>query len=253
MKIAVWHSGHAISDRVCDAVCDGLPDADLIWSHSDNYTTKIKDYDLHIAYGILRGCGEVFKQAGKHKIPWVNIDKGYFQPGHYSGYYRISLNGTQQTFGLDKLEPDYERWDALGIEVLPECSKRDLTLVCPQTEHVREFFGSAQWPNSRKNSRLVIKSKSDPEPIDYSIYDEVITFNSSVGWEALRQGIPVVSDPEHSILGAYSKLVDKMWYQDYEQRRRFFAIQAGLQLTLPEVRSGLLWPLIQKLICAAQQ
>lgn len=250
MKIAVWHSGHEISDTVCNAAKEGLPQADLIWSHQDNYMTKIKDYDLHIAYGILRGCGEVFKQAESFGIPWVELDRGFWKPGHYDGYYRISLNGTQQTTGLNKLKPDYERWDKLGLEILPAKEPRpDFCLICPPTEYVQDFFG--KWKVEIPVERTwKYRSKDDATQLqdDLNKASEIVTFNSSVGWEALRQGIPVVSDPNHSIIGAYRKMVDKDISKDLDERRKLFALMSSLQLTLEEMRSGKLWPLLQKLL-----
>ena len=52
----------------------------------------------------------------------------------------VPLCGTQQTFGLDKIEPDYERWDKLGLEILPAKERRGYNLVCPPTRFVEDFF-----------------------------------------------------------------------------------------------------------------
>lgn len=254
MKIAVWKTGHIIADTVAEAVKDGLPDADLIWSHQDNYMTMIKNYDLHIGYGILRGCGDVFKRAESFGIPWIEIDKGYWKPGHYDGYYRISLNGTQQTTGLDRIQPDYERWDRLGLEILPNRERNNgPILVCDPTQPVCDFFGVTlrQLESSAcADGPYIQREKGDPTPLQNDLDEcrSVTTFNSSIGWEALRQGIPVVSDPTHSIVGAYQKMVDKPLHLDLDERRKLFAIMAGLQLRLDELKSGKLWPLIQTLL-----
>lgn len=260
MKIAVWKTNHPIADTVAEAVYEGRSgEYECERLHTkDLGSTDLTAYDLHLSYGILRGSGDVFRQCQRNNIPWVNLDRGYFLPGHYSGFYRISLNGTQQTFGLDKLEPDYARWDALGIEIDAghvECS--GYNIICPPTIHAANFFGitdDEQWNYEAKhelieaNEKFFIRYKSDDHPIDYKKLKSLITFNSSVGWEALRQGIEVVSDPTHSILGAYDKLMDKGWQLDYEARKKFFAIQASLQMTLAEMKQGSLWPLLQKLL-----
>lgn len=258
MKIAVWHSTHEISDTVCKAIKEGLPEADLIWAVPENYMTMMKKYDLHIGYGILRGVGEIFKRAESFGIPYIELDKGYFKPSHYDGYYRISLCGTQQTIGLDKLEPDYERWDALNVDILPSTKRVLLPLVCGPTQYVESFFNPMRhswWERQRfSNIDLVGNYINRPKECERPLQDDldkcskVITFNSSVGWEALRQGIPVTSDPTHSIVGAYQKLVDKPLCSSYDERRKLFAIMASLQLTLSEIRNGLLWPLLQKLL-----
>lgn len=256
MKIAVWKTGHDIADTVAEAVYEGLKEhAECRRFDTRTDLGKPFEEDVHIAYGILRGTSDVFKLARSMDKPWIHIDRGYWKPGHYDGYYRVSLNGTQQTFGLDKLEPDYERWDALGIEIL-DVRKFDEdvyrpVLYCPPTHDVSMFF--KHWMMIDPNScghKLIVRRKGMNIPLQ-SDFDEcsmVYTFNSSVGWEALRQGIPVVSDPDHSIVGAYQKLVDKPLHEDLDSRRRLFGIQASLQQTLDEIRSGMLWPLLQKLL-----
>lgn len=260
MKACVWQTGHGIADTVAQAVHDGLHASGV--NHSLKQTSQLSEQeiqssDVHIGYGILRGMDEVFRACDKAGKPWFNIDKGYWKPGHYDGYYRISLRGTQQTFGFDKLKPDYERWDKLGIEILPSTKKPDVALCCPPTDYVDGFFDgcSIQYPAGKE---LIIKSKTDPRPINYNLYDEVVTFNSSVGWEALRHGIPVISDINHSIIGAYVKhfestrgiSFDKAMRDDSNVRRELFALMALLQLTLDEIRAGLLWPFMQNLLNA---
>lgn len=271
MKIAVWKTGHEIADTVANAII-GLPMVDRCSTGTLRYDqdnrcqifsahvpySRGKDNpfewaDIHIGYGILRGMDEIFKECDKVKRPWFNIDKGYWKPGHYDGYYRISLRGTQQILGLDKIKPDYERWDKLELEILPSIQRDSHALICPPTDYVSGFFNNRHWLElwgfdiGRDN---VIREKGSAENIQkqFDVCSEVRTFNSSVGWEALRQGIPVVSDPQHSIVGAYQKMLDKDISKDSNERRKLFAIMAGLQLRLDEIRSGLLWPLLQNLL-----
>lgn len=255
MKIAIWHTGHQIADIVSQAVFDGL-NAKADRYHSSLATKARLDlYDAHIGYGILRGMADVYLEARGAGKPFLCLDNGYWKPGHYDGYYRISLNGTQQTTGLDKLEPDYERWDALGLPILTrqlhEADGR--VLICPPTSHVIDFF-SIKSREITPHPKLIIRTKESGGTLqkDLDKCCMVRTFNSSVGWEALRQGIPVISDPNHSFVGAYQKQVDKLpSLMDIDARRRMFAIMASLQLTLEEIRQGKLWPLIQKLLASA--
>lgn len=259
MKIVIFKTGHQIADTVADAVHAGLPDAEINKTY-ELQTKLLPPADLYIGYGILRGIDLRFKAAQSIAKPFILLDKGYWRPGHFGGFYRVSLNGTQQTTGLDKLEPDYERWDRLWLEIkeaspmLENCGHK---LVCPPTDYVCDFFGFTKryWEtmNVGNTTDWLFRRKDCERPLtnDLAYASEVHTFNSSVGWEALRQGIPVVSDPNHSILGAYQKQVDPMSQMTVDSRRRFFAVQAGLQLKLEEIRSGHLWPLLQKLINAS--
>lgn len=247
MKIAVWRSGHIIADTVAEAVYEGLRsnrECELVQCVCSNGTSEY-EADVHIGYGILRGMGEVFRRARTDGKPFFIIDRGYWKPNHYDGYYRISLNGTQQTFGFDKLEPDYERWEKLGIEIRQPEVHYGKTLYCPPTDYVKQFFGLNGWEypiGSVVREKGCLRELQD----DLDLCKKVVTFNSSVGWEALRQGIPVVSDPQHSIVGSYQKWLDKNIHTDLDERRKFFAMMAGLQLSLEEIRSGKLWPLLTK-------
>lgn len=283
MKIAVWRTGHPIADTVAEAI--------LVWLRTtphgiyDNHTSclikengqlsqSIENADIHIGYGILRGMDKVFHECQKRNKPFILLDRGYWKPGHYDGYYRISLNGTQQTFGFDKLKPDYVRWGALGLDICDgfdyrgpfqrSDTQRMTVLVCPQTEHVRNFFRKA-FVYKRTDVDLwglerIRKKDGQNIPLDFELSRtlKVITFNSSVGWEALRQGIPVISDPEHSIVGAFlhhhgKKTFDLATEEGQHLRRELFATQAALQLRLDEIRAGLLWPLIERLLGASQK
>lgn len=254
MKISVWLTEHEIADTMAGAVYEGLNRKELNGSCQANIRTcrgfrptDIEEADMHISYGILRGAGGVFRACDKANKPWFNIDKGYWKPGHYDGYYRISLRGTQQTIGLDKLKPDYERWDALGLEIFPAKERNGQQLFCPASSHVAQFFPKAYM---KVNYPWIERRKGCERPLqdDLDACSNVVTFNSSVGWEALRQGIRVVSDPTHSILGAYQKMLDRGIHGDIESRRKFFAVLAGLQMTLDEIRSGAIWELLQNLL-----
>lgn len=257
MKICVWrpHPKHEIAAIVADAVLEGLAASGnpaMIYLDADEVIPD--DADIHIGYGILRGIGDVMKECQQKGKPFFHIDRGYWKPGHYDGYYRISLCGTQQTIGLDKLEPDYERLDKLEVEILPEVKREGAALICPPTDYVADWLGLklGAWgmPTEIGESVIEYRHKGTITPLQTSLdrVAKVITFNSSVGWEALRQGIPVFSDSTHSIVGAYQKLVDKPLHLDINERRKLFGIQASLQLTLDEIRQGMIWPLLQRLM-----
>lgn len=258
MKIAVWRSGHEIADTVAEDVFAGFDKADYQSSElfmcnrgTDYWNSLIGSYDLHIAYGILRGTADVFRECDRQGKPWICIDRGYWKPGHYNGYYRVSLRGTQQTSGWP--EPDYARWDALGLEIEDYRERDGYTLVCPPTTYVANFFNDKNIYDMAEKCRdipnKIVRFKGDEQPIDWHNVRKLITFNSSVGWQALRRGIPVESDPQHSMLGAWIKQKNLDTTQKLmDSRRELFATMSACQMTLEEMRSGLLFPLIQKLL-----
>lgn len=262
MRIAVWKTGHEIADTVADAIAKGLTNATIYHTDKIKNAQQIHDRrnnkcgcvicsaDVHIGYGILRGTAEVFRLCDIFKKLWFNIDRGYFKPFHFDGYYRISLCGTQQTLFLDKLETDCKRFDTLGISINDyEPTVNGHILACPPTEHVVEFFGREIFEHVIHGpSRIRNKGCNRSLEEDFNNCRSVLTFNSSVGWEALRRGIQVNSDPIHSIVGSWQKMIDKPIHLDFNERHKLFGVMGDLQMTLEEIRNGHLCPLIEKMV-----
>ena len=248
MKIAVWRTGHEIADRVCRSLMHSCRETDFTLTGGCLPIEENKDIllrnDAHIGYGILRGMAEVFRNSNC----WFEVDRGYFKPSHYDGYYRISCLGTQQCFAW--VEPDYERLEQLQLDLKPWRGFDDSkpVLVIPPTEYVEKFFGiDWEFPFFKQH---VLRRKGDASPINFSDYNYVLTFNSSVGWKALQAGIPCVSDPTHSMLGSWFKNLplDELVEKQLQDREKLFATMAALQFTLSEIEQGMVWPLIESQI-----
>lgn len=255
MKIAVYDTGHEIADTVAKALFNGL--GGTLVSGQIPFPFA----DVHIGYGILRGNGELFKECEKQGNHWFELDRGYINPGHYAGYYRISYRGTQAKWheGIPRKPID------IKIEPWRGCDDTKPILVCPPTKEVGAFF----YPNSRNDWDLwwlyyttaatlhgrdcVVRHKGDAIPINWDDYSAVVTFNSSVGWQALQRGIPVLSDPHHSIIGTYyaSKGVTNLQSltdilsNSPDTRLELFEAMAAHQFTLQEIREGKAWELLK--------
>lgn len=252
MKIAVWKTGHPIADTVADALAEGLHGD--IWPtdsiKSTAFGSLMHKYDAHIGYGILRGNTEIFHECQRQGLPYFEVDRGYVNPSHYEGTYRISCRGTQAIWHegvprkpwAGKLEP----WRTDG----------DYVLICPPTEAVCKFFG---FPGIRWIEQAVLKCrltkdaykiryKENTTPIedDLAKAKAVLTFNSSVGWKALQMGIPVFSDPAHSIIGSFfkQKLLTQKLQDLPDNRIEIFESMMAHQFTLEEIKRGEAWSLI---------
>lgn len=255
VRVAVWKSGHPIADMVASSMALGLNSS--LWNAgSINDRECIRDIDVHIGYGILRGTEQVFKEAerlGKH---WLNVDRGYFGASHYDGYYRVNLRGTQHTGPIQDWMLDDTRWRALGMPLAPwrGFDKTKPVLYCPPTVHTCNFFnasGSAPNQEMIDSGGIELRVKGiDSGPIDFSKYNYVHTFNSSVGWLALASGIPCVSNAHHSLVGSYFANIplDKLSDSQHAYRHKLFAAMVNLQLTLKEMSDGKLWSLVEKLL-----
>lgn len=251
MKIAVWKTGHPIADTVADALFRGIrisnPDPTCIFN-TQNYF--IDSYDCRMAYGILRGTTEVFRESDASDKPWFHLDRGYTNPGHFDGNYRISYKGTQAIWheGAPRKPID--------INLEPQRFSGKRVMICPPSQDVCEFFGIdyttwTYWAGYKASSFFVpcfTRHKGETEPIEWDEIRAVITFNSSVGWEAVRRGIPCLSDVNHSTVGSFygetvtENLFEKFYILD---RMKLFEFMSAHQFTLEEIRWGDAWGLIQ--------
>lgn len=219
----ILRTGHQIADTVADALQEGMPDCDAA-----------------IGYGILRGMDKALR-ANEH---WFNVDRGYFNPGHFNGYYRISYKGTQARY-YDGMQ----QYDDFRLQPIRQSGS--YVLICPPTNAVCEFYSVnyMEWCNSALAQCIslglpyIIRDKDNPLPLAHMLDNSyaVITFNSSVGWEAIRLGIPCVSDTEHSVVGSYyqQKMLEPVMHNFAEySRERLFAFMRTHQFTLSEIRAG---------------
>ncbi len=228
----VHKTGHFIADTVADAFIVG------------NY-----EGDADLVYGILR---HNFFTSSKN---WFEVDRGYFNPGHFDGYYRISYKGTQAKWheGIPQADIDFELEDWRD--------KSGYVLVCPPSDYVKQFFDIG-WEIDKQLMQCWeivaglhpyrVRRKDDASYIEWNKIRGVITFNSSIGWQALQRGIPCISDTEHSIVGSYYKHeLDKLGLEyNFENvklipREPLFQAMKAHQFTLNEIRKGKAWNLIQ--------
>lgn len=203
-------TGHIIADTVSDLIGE-LPDG--------NYK---------IAYGILRHA-----QFAGHDA-WFELDKGYWGPKHFDGLYRLSYRGTQGRYSPDAPHKPHR----LTLEPW-KTERGHQVLICPPTNEVCKFFGVnlPTWIFTAvadcKGQAYAIRYKGMPEPVpvNWDIVDRIVTFNSTIGIEALRRGIPVISDPEHSSIGSYTKFINRL---DGFDRDPLFSFLDGHQFHLHE-------------------
>lgn len=172
-------TGHPIADTVSDLIGE-LPDG-----------------DYKIAYGILRH--EEFSMG----LRWFEMDKGLWAANHYGGNYRLSFQGTQPIWHKDGPSEDHR------LDLEPWRHQTGPALICPPTSHVCDFFNIdySSWLTKairQAEGPYIIRTKGVENPIEWDKISKLITFNSTLGIEALIKGIPVISDPDHSTIGSYA-------------------------------------------------
>lgn len=268
MKIAIWKTGHPIADTVADALKEGFNAR--VFNTKELSNKIIEDFDLHVGYGILRGTDAVFKAASRLQRNWVQVDRGYWKPFHYSGYYRVSCRGTQAIYSPDAPHAEH----SVKLEPFRYPAKNSYTLIVPPTDHVRKFFGGGFGSEFDKpyesttpsGDKTVVRFKGDDKPIEWDKITMVETFNSSIGWEAVRRGIPCMSHGKHSTVGSFygmgeytdflhvkdgKILMDRNFLDEFRQkfymmdRNKLFSFMAAHQFTLKEIAEGRVWPLMR--------
>lgn len=232
MRLAIWTTGHPI----CDTIAQSFIKAGCDSYHVNQIdSVDMEAYDAHIAYGILRNTDRVFRRT-KH---WFNVDLGYLGAGHYNGTYRISYCGTQARWTGDKAANH---------------PLRETVLIAPPTPPVCQFFGvdSAAWLGNTirqcKGLPYRIRHKTST-PLGWSGIGGVVTFNSSLGWQALQRGLGVISDPEHSLVGSYLDVVGSSGGNtksiDKNNLDALLMFMRANQFTLAEIERGSAWELVK--------
>lgn len=186
---------------------------------ADTVARFLPDGDYGIAYGILRGTPEKLR-SHEH---WFEVDKGFWNAQHFDGNYRLSYKGTQPLYtplDCEEYARYFEPWRG-----------GTYSLICPPTQAVCEFFGidQSKWiVDAVKDEPHIIRHKGDNSLIWWDKIGKLVTFNSTIAVEALKRGIPVISDPDHSTVGSWNKSVDA------GDRHKLFSFMQASQFKLTD-------------------
>lgn len=258
---AVYTTGHEIADRVAKSVA--------AQGYSVRKTPRnfydFESADCHIAYGILRGTSDVFAAAKSRKEKFIFLDKGFFKPNHFSGYYRFGINRFQMPyeahcFSTDRLEQVLGKEDQIKRNIFT--SKGHEILVIPPSEAVSSFYnlGSSRiWLQNtladlaeRTERPIRVRFKSSQSDLDDHLGRAycVVGHSSSVLWEALRRGIPAIGQ-NGSIVHDWNQLTindlddDEKMKVHNEDVVRLMSFMAHYQFTLDEIERGMAKHLIE--------
>lgn len=257
MPIYVWHTGHQINETLSMALHAGIPQSILKHTEwADNYFNSTNKH-IAVGYGILRGTGDIFKHNTEHWIDYYEVDRGYINPKHFDGYYRISKNGLQAKYKDVDLPGD--RLEKLKIERANWFNPKGKIIVCPPSEYIENYYNMKHdtWLNNCINilneykQPYKIRHKSDTTPLDHDLQDSccIMTSNSNVAVDASIKGIPVFAGAD-SIVHGWNKGVLTMIQgnkiepptdAEIDKLLRFISYN---QFTLEEIRSGMAWKIL---------
>lgn len=246
---AIYFTGHEIADRVASSFVK------LGYTPYDVRTTQEHPNQCHVGYGILRGMTDIFRRTQIRKERFIFVDKGFLNPNHYDGYYRLGVNTFQQpyephAFGTERLEK------ILGKEKpFTPMQRGEYILVCPPTDHIAQFYGMGVpriWlqnvlPDIVDNTDRPIKVrfKTDKRPLEEDLAKAycVVTHSSGVSWRAARYGIPAITDSK-CVLHNWNQLElkdiensSKMSLRESDAIR-LLSFLSAYQFTLKEIESG---------------
>ena len=240
---------HEYSQVVGGAFADG----------ADCPTMTVREWHdrMPVVYGILRGCDQVIKRAEWIGRPWLHIDHGYFQRGHFEGFYRISRNGLQAGGWSEADNTAPARWMNLRMRVKPWRAAGTHIVVVPPTGPVGSFYGidAAAWLSvvmdelDRLTDRPVrVHTKSDETPFRMVLRDAwaVVGFNSNALVAALLDGVPVFTLGPAATVPMGSRFLCEIEHPPKPDREPWLWWLANQQWRLDEIKSGAAWAALRE-------
>jgi len=256
----VWHTGHQINETVSMALHAGIPQN--ILKHTEwasNYISSTNKY-VAVGYGILRGTGDIFNHNAKNGIDYYEVDRGYINPNHFDGYYRISKNGLQAKYS-NKFKHPGDRMERLKFTISDKSSHnpKGHILICPPTEYIETYLGSkpGKWTEdtanqlSKLNRPVKIRQKTDTTALELDLDGAycVVTFNSNVAVDASLRRVPVIATSYSVAYGwsgndIQSLLAGVIQVPSLHQVEKLIKFISYNQFTLEEIRNGTAWRLL---------
>lgn len=207
-------------------------------------------------YGCSKYTVNVMKTAAGRGTDYYYLDNGYFHPGHYDGYYRVTRNAEQMTSVPADMTPEqWGRWDRLGQTLKPWRRSGAHILVIGQSRTYFELRGIRPgtwlWETVAELGRvtdrpLIVRPKptarTQRRPLEADLAGAwaVVTYSSNVAVEAVVAGIPAV------VLGTaaaapVSTALEQIETPEHPDRERWVRWLAANQWTLEEIRNGTCW------------
>ena len=217
--------------RTCSDFAEGC--GGTIVHCRDLLSGKCKLADKVATYGILRGSGEVMKQA---KEFWY-IDHGYIGR---SVYFRITHNALWHN---GKGDYPSDRLDKI-LRHLHERKKNGSNIVlAPPSGKLEKYLGLQGWTErtiekiKKYTDRRIVLSFKRKNPMKEVIKDAwvVVTDHSNSAIDALIQGVPIIMTNPAREYGQIEDIEDPLF------DRNILNPLSYNQWTLAEIKSGQAW------------
>lgn len=258
--IYIWKTSHLINQEVTKSVHAGYPESIVKTTEFAEAYQKQPNKKVAVGYGILRGTADVFYTNAAAGLDFYEIDRGYINPKHFDGYYRISLNDMQAKYKDIDLPDD--RLKRLSYAYKNLYNPKGHILVAPPTEAVECFYGlkPGLWQQAIVDTlgncgrKVIVRKKTDTMPIQQALADAacVVTYNSNLALDATLARIPCVTDL-HSIFSGWNAntlshiLEDKLEVPTEDKIDKLLRFMSYNQFTLEEFTKGLPWKILRQI------
>ena len=237
--------------------------------------------DAVASLGILRGTGEMFKEAQKLGLDYFYMDHAYFNPGYKGqGWLRITKNNHSMNYLHPATNKRFNNLFLPNNPIMPWLSHRNrgrLIIICPPTHAVGWYVGidTDRWTQDivdqlkqilppNEHDRIVIRHKPN-EPVvdqkgnllkmkqnpiignltqDLSESCCVIAYNSMVALTATMLGIPVIVSENSCCYPISFKVQDfstPSVFNNEPNRQQLFNWLAQNQWNAKEMSDGTAW------------
>lgn len=212
----------------------------------DSFVASVPDdsYDFSVRWGSGKSGGTtLFFDLGWFNRGWSSFQK------HEGGYYQIGLN---QICWIPE-RSNLKRWKRLNLQIIegrhgqfPGMRVLGIGQVENDAQHGLSYGELDAWMDTQKRYLDPREYRFRPHPqgsqgkpersleADLDWADIVLTYNSTVGLEALRLGIPVVCSSNCF----YRELCNRPRCPSVREREAFFGRVADAQWTEAEIADG---------------
>lgn len=257
----VYHTGHAVNESMSAVLAKGFNakkrPACVRVTHPDGTLEFIPVKPIpgttSIAYGILRGTGEILRECERTGENYIYCDHSYFKQhrcdlsaSRQNGYFRLVQN---DRYARDIGSRPSDRWEALGVKVKPWRKTGKHIVVVPVSRFVAAYngFNASDWLGSTlaklkevTDRPVMIKPKDSDAPIE-EVLDgawALVTMESNAAIDALVAGVPVFAGVSAAVAPIANMELDLIESPPMGDREGLFSMLAYQQWTIDEIVSG---------------
>lgn len=254
-KAFVYQTNHAINQRMSQSLAKGF---------GASMAPAVHRFEgLSIVYGILRGTGDIIKDAIAANADYLYCDHSFF------GKYRMRmmearpvLDPKQTYFRLIKngrtcheiMDFDDSRLQKLKFDLKPWRTNGEHILVAPMSKFVAEYLSDEKgvvdpdlWLSRTihhlsqlTDRQLIIRPKDSSEPLYKQLENAwaVVCFDSNIGVDAAMAGIPVFCAQNAASAPVGNVFLNDIEHPETPDREKWLAWLANQQFTLEEIENG---------------